>query len=46
MTQELVMQLLEMKDVFLTTEGKEWIVRILNDSDEVTSEEKAVTSAK
>jgi hypothetical protein len=36
MTQELVMKLLEMKDVYLTSEGKESIVRIFNQSEEVT----------
>jgi hypothetical protein len=46
MTQELAMQLLTSEDVYLTSEGREWIVRILNGFEEVTSEEKAVTSAK
>jgi hypothetical protein len=38
MNQELLMQLLEMKDVYLTSEGKKWIVHILNQSEKETSE--------
>jgi hypothetical protein len=44
MTQQLAMEILKMKDVYLTSEGKEQLVRILN-GEGGTSLEEEVTSA-